>query len=500
MVVLDRRAVLRTGASAALAGAGAAFSAPAAHASATSAVPQPRTGTRDWRQLQNSVEGPVFRPDAANFWALNLPENHRYAEIIPEGVVCPSRPADVAASVAWARANQLTVTPRCGGHSYAGFSSTDGLLVHLSRMRAVRVDTAARTITVDAGARNTEVYAALNATDLLLPGGRCPSVGMSGLTLGGGIGFATRPFGLTCDSLISTVVATADGDLVTCDAERNADLFWACRGGAGNNFGINTSFTYRLHEVPGAVVYDFTWDRRHAGPVLRFFSDLIAVPEYTRKISAQYGIRTGTGATVYGQGLFLGERAQLESILRPLLAQAVPATRFIEQRRIWPAMDYFYVEGGGDPYGTKSIVTRRVLPSSTIERLIGMIERFEARSGASSLSVSFFAMGGQDTAVRPEATAYVHRDARAIMSMTAYWGDADFPAVRDANLAYLDALYQDMAGDLGTSAYQNFPDGQLKQWWNAYYGANYDRLVRVKEHYDPELLFRYPQGVRADPR
>lgn len=499
MVAFDRRAVLRTGAASALASAGTALTTSSAAAS-TPTVPRPRAGTRDWQALQNAIDGPVFRPDSANFWALNLPENHRYAQIIPEGIACPSRPQDVARAIAWAQANQITVTPRCGGHSYAGFSCTDGLLVQLSRMRAVHVDPAARTITVEAGARNTEVYAALQATNLLLPGGRCPSVGMSGLTLGGGIGFATRPFGLTCDSLISTVVATADGDLVTCDAEHNTDLFWACRGGAGGNFGVNTSFTYRLHEVPGAIVYDFSWDRREAGPVLRFFSDLIAAPPYTRKISAQYGIRTGTGATVYGQGLFYGERAELESILRPLLAQTTPVTRFIEERRIWPAMNYFYVEGNGNPYGTKSIVTRRTLPSSTIDRLIAAIESFEARSPASSVSVSFFAMGGQDTVPRPDATAYVHRDARSIMSMTGYWADADFPSVREANLAWLEALYREMARDLGTSAYQNFPDAELQQWWTSYYGANYDRLVRIKEHYDPELLFRYPQGVRADPR
>lgn len=513
MVVLDRRAVLRTGAATALAGAGAALPAGPASAAAVgsaagspgvvkprSAVQPENLDARGWRQLADSVRGPLFRQQDANFWALSVPENHRFAQIIPAGILCPDTPADVARAISWASENQLPVTPRGGGHSYAGFSSTTGLLLSLARMRQVRVDTAAGTVTVQGGARNADVLAALGGTDLLLPGGRCATVGVGGLTLGGGIGFATRPYGLSCDSLISTVVATADGRLATCDENTNADLFWACRGGAGGNFGVNTSFTFRLHPVPGATVYNFAWDRRYAATVLKEFSDLTAEPAYSRTLGAQYGIHTGAEPTVYGQGLYYGDRTELEGILRPLLLAAPPATQFIEERKIWPAMGYFYATPSGNPYGTKSIVTPKLLTNDIIDRLVARIDAFPAGSPASSASVSFFAMGGADTAVKPGDTAYVHRDAHFIMSLTAYWGDTDFTEVRDTNLAWLDTLYQEMSADLGTSAYQNFPDGELKQWWTAYYGANYDRLVQVKQKYDPELLFRYPQAVRPDPR
>jgi FAD/FMN-containing dehydrogenase len=494
MVVLDRRAVLRAGAATALAGAGAALTAPDAAAAAPQNIDE-----RGWRDLANSVDGPVFRQDTANFWALNPPENHRYAQIIAAGIVCPSSPQDVARAITWASANQLPVTPRCGGHNYAGFSSTTGLLVHLGRMRDVRVDPVGRTVTVQAGARNSDIFNALSATDLLLPGGRCPSVGVSGLTLGGGIGFATRLAGLTCDNLISTTVATADGSLLTCDENTNSDLFWACRGGAGGNFGINTSFTYRLQRIPAATVYDFSWNRSAAPDVLGFFSGLIGDPRYLERLSAQFGVGTGSGNPVYGQGLFLGSPSEVQGIFDPLLRIAPPASRSVQELPIWSAMSRFYVSGNGNPYGTKSIVSARPVTGDTISRLLSHVDRFPRQTPGSSGSVSFFAMGGREARRRPGDTAYVHRAARYILSLTAYWGDTDYPEVRDGNLAWLDSLYQDMAGRLGTSAYQNFPDGELRQWWSAYYGDNYARLVQVKQKYDPNLLFRYPQGIRANP-
>lgn len=502
MDALNRRSVLRGGAGVAVSGVGAAMLASTASASVPSpSVPGRRNlDERGWQELADAVSGPIFRQDTANYWALSLPTNHRYAQITPAGVFVPDSAQDVARSIRWAGHNQLPILPRCGGHSYAGFSSTAGLLVPLANMRRTRVDLAAKTLTVQSGCLNQEVYDALKDTDLLLPGGRCPAVGISGLVLGGGIGFATRAYGLTCDSLISTEIALADGRLVTADENTNPDLYWACRGGAGGNFGINTSYTFQLYRVPRATVWDFTWTRDDAPAVLMALSDLISMPEHARTLSAQFGIRNdGTTVTLYGQGLYFGTKTDLERILRPLLAATPPTRLFIEERKVWPAMSYFYETSSGDPYGTKSIVSSRPLNEGVINHMLDQIGSFRSRSTASRVAVSFFAMGGKDNAMAPGDTAYVHRRSRFILSMTAYWADIDSAGVRDANLGWLNKLYGDLSADLGTSAYQNFPDGELKNWWTAYYGSNYDRLVRVRQKYDPKLLFRYPQAVRANP-
>ncbi|MFD8888721.1 FAD-dependent oxidoreductase, partial [Streptomyces erythrochromogenes] len=190
MATFDRRAVLRGGASAALASVGTMLlSPPDSTAVPLAPAPKPRNlDERGWDELEHAVDGPVFRKDDANYWALSLPTNHRYAETTPAGILVPHSAADVAESIRWADRNQLPILPRCGGHNYAGFSTTTGLLVHLAALRKVHVDQDAKTLTVQAGCLNRDVFAALKDTDLLLPGGRCPTVGVSGLVLGGGIG------------------------------------------------------------------------------------------------------------------------------------------------------------------------------------------------------------------------------------------------------------------------------------------------------------------------
>ena len=147
-------------------------------------------------------------------------------------------------SIAFVRAHDLPIAARSGGHSYAGYSTGTGLVCDVTAMHRVTVNGAAGTATVGAGARLIDLYAALAPHGVCVPGGSCPTVGIAGLTLGGGQGVVGRRFGLTCDVLTSLQVVTAAGDLLTCDANEHADLYWACRGGGGGNFGVATSFTF----------------------------------------------------------------------------------------------------------------------------------------------------------------------------------------------------------------------------------------------------------------
>lgn len=469
-------------------------------ASATPYGGQDVTNEGEWNSLEYRTTGSLFRAPSPKFYSLCESLNHRYSGRFPGGVLCAETETDIVEALAWCKKNKMRIVPRGGGHSYAGFSTAqDGLLVDTSKMRGVQVDVHAQTVTVGPGVRNSEVFQALQGTNLLLPGGRCPAVGVAGLVLGGGIGLATRQLGLTCDSLISTRVATSVGETLVCSSDQNYDLFWACRGGAGGNFGFNTSFTFRLHPVDTVTVYDLSWDWKEASTVLGSIAKLIDDETYKKVISCQFGLRT-RGARVYAQGIFFGSAADARKALTVVTAAAKPNFEFVEERKIWPAMSYFYVEAGSDPYLSKSIVSNSALSEDTIQALVDDMNSWKERSVDSFASVSFFAMGGQDAEVSPTATAFVHRNAHFIVSMTAYWADSDSDSVSNANCEWLRSLYSKLSYRLGGAAFQNFPDPELVDWWTAYYGENYSRLVAIKNKYDPSRLFEYAQSIGNYPR
>lgn len=486
MKAMDRRTVLRAGAGAGLA---AGLWGPAGRA--TAAARPAALKDRDWAGLKRLLGGRLYFPGDPGFAALNLPSNHLYSHRVPAAIACPRSHEDVLAVVEWAGRNVINVVPRSGGNSSAGHSTSDGgLLVHLGGMRDVTVK--GTTLTAGAGARELDVYAALKDTGLLLPGGHCPDVGVGGSVLGGGIGPATRSHGLTCDSLTGTTVVTGDAYTARCDENSNSELFWACRGGAGGNFGINTSFTFDLHPVRKATAwFDLAWDWKDAAPALKRLAELIADPRHRKDLTCRFGLRTAGGARVYAQGLFFGAEQTLRQLVTPLR----PGRSAIGSAGIWECVHRFHETPPGDPYASSSIVAGRELGASAVDELVDALGRWKRASPASRATVSFSAMGGADTALRPADTAYVHRDATFIADLTAYWSDADPAPVSEAGRQRLRALYRGLSRTLGTDAYQNFPDPDLKNWQTAYYGGNYARLQTVKRIVDPARLFGHPQGI-----
>ena len=197
---------------------------------------------------------------------------------MPAAIARCANAADVAACVDWARAAGAPITARSGGHSYAGYSSGSGLVVDLGALSSVTVDTGAASAVVGAGTQLIDVYAGLQPHGVAIPGGSCPTVGIGGLTLGGGMGVVGRAFGLTCDNLLAADVVLADGRTVHCDAAHDADLYWALRGGGGGNFGIVTAFTFRTHPATQATLYSFHWDWSRAAKVVAAWMDWIPNP------------------------------------------------------------------------------------------------------------------------------------------------------------------------------------------------------------------------------
>jgi FAD/FMN-containing dehydrogenase len=252
-MTLDRRDFLSRGAAGALA-LGLPLGPPAAPTLTKTAA----------RALRSAVRGRVFFPRTPAYSAERVVYNTRYNGARPDAVVRVESTADVAAVVRWANRFDVPVVARSGGHSYAGYSTTNnGVVVDLSRLRGVSVSNGRAR--VGAGAQLIDVQRRLTRRGLSVPSGSCPSVGISGLTLGGGHELAGRRFGLTADNLRAATIVTADGRVRHVDANTDEDLFWACRGGGGGNFGIVTSFTLQTHRAPGAAWFFVCWPWSQAG-------------------------------------------------------------------------------------------------------------------------------------------------------------------------------------------------------------------------------------------
>jgi FAD/FMN-containing dehydrogenase len=458
-----------------------------------------------WAALARRIQGRVLQPSDSAFASFAAPANTRYDRIVPQGIVLPTTEADIAATLAWAHDHQLPVTTRSGGHNYAGYSSTEGLLIHLGMLTARTVDTNAATATVQAGTRNNDLLDALAPTGLTWAFGRCPTIGISGYLLGGGLGLHTRRLGMASDTLLSTRIVTATGETLSCDENTNADLFWACRGGAGGNFGINTSFTFQLHPAPEVTVYRLAFDGRKADDVLLAMQDLITDPALLRSFAAQFGAKTsGTRAaraagniSLYAEGWYYGPQSELETILTRVTSVARPTSTYIAQLDGLRAQRYFSDETASDPFTTTSIVARTPMRAQDAACIIEHLRTWPGSSSGSGASVAFFAMGGADSDPAPDATAFVHRDAAFILAATSRWTAADGPAAPQRAAAWVGGVRRDVSPVLGPGSFVNFPDPTLPRWWDAYYGANYERLVKIKNTSDPAGLFRYPQGIRT---
>src|SRR5579863_6082133 len=220
----------------------------------------------DWAALARDLSGPLVRPGESGYTTARELFDPRFDSLHPAGIAYCRNPHDVATILAFVRKFGIPVAARCGGHSYAGWSSTSGLIIDVTRMAGVNVSSSSAT--VGAGTRLIDFYNGLAAHGRAVPGGSCPTVGISGLTLGGGIGVVGRAYGLTCDNVTSMQVVTADGQTRTASAHTNSDLFWACRGGGGGNFGVVTSFTFTTHPAGAICLFFLSWPWSQAARVI----------------------------------------------------------------------------------------------------------------------------------------------------------------------------------------------------------------------------------------
>ena len=506
--MLKRRAFLgmATGGAAALAVPGIALAA------------SPRGPTpADWTALAHDLSGQLVRPSEAFYTIARRLFDPRFDSISPAGIAYCKSPHDVATCLAFVRKFKIPVSARCGGHSYAGYSTNSGgLVVDVSRMAGVGFS--GTTATVAAGTRLVDLYNSLAARGRAIPGGSCPTVGISGLTLGGGIGVVARAYGLTSDNLESVQIVTANGAILTANAKQHADLYWACRGGGGGNFGVVTSFTFSTHPAPTPVLFFLSWPWSQAAKVVSAWQSWAPhAPDALWSNLHLAAVPGGSTPAVHVGGCYLGSIGGAANLLDQLYAKvgSHPSGYFLNQFSYLNAMlleagcsslGYqachlpWQVQGGRlnrQPQYAKSDFFTRPLTSHGIGTLLSGVASLQQVSGApgGSGGIAFDALGGAVNRVAPGATAYVHRNALFQAQYTTNWPLGSGAAGVARQHAWQRAFWQSMRPHASGQAYQNYIDPDLTGWRQAYYGANYTRLTQVKAAYDPDRAFTFPQAV-----
>jgi FAD/FMN-containing dehydrogenase len=448
--------------------------------------------TLDLPRLRAAFDGRVIAPDDPGYDQARALFYGGW-DRRPGAIVRPSNAAEVAQVVTMARDLGLELAVRGGGHSNAGHSTTDGgLVLDLSGMTALDIDLEERTASAQTGLTAGAYTAAAAAHGLATGFGDTGSVGIGGITLGGGVGFLVRKFGLTIDSLLAAELVTADGQVLEVDADHHPELFWAIRGGGGN-FGVATRLTFRLHPLDGIVggmlllpattevIAGYVAAAGAAPEELSGIANVMVAPPLPFIPAAQHGQLVVLALLVYAGDAEAGERA-----LAPFRALADPIADMLAPMS-YPEM----FPPDEEEYHPTAVGTTMFV--DTVDREVaGTILRHLEASDAAVRVAQLRVLGGAMARVPADATAFAHRHSRIMVNLAAFY---DGPADKARRQAWVDdfaaALRQ---GDGG--AYVNFlGDEGPEAVRRAYPGPTWDRLVEVKRRYDPDNLFRLNQNI-----
>ena len=444
--------------------------------------------------FEGGLRGALVRPDDGAYDEARKVYNAMH-DRRPALIVQARDAADVMAAVDFARAHDLLLAVRGGGHSVPGFGTCDdGLVIDLGRMTGIRVDTTGNTVRAEGGCTWGDLDHATHGFGMATPGGVVSTTGIAGLTLGGGMGHLSRRYGLSCDNVVSADVVTAEGDFVTCDADRHPDLFWAIRGGGGN-FGVVTSFEFRLHplaEVLGGPTF-FHVD----GDVLRNYQTFIAdapeelgaifaivlapqfpfVPEEWHGKPVMAVVACWSGSSDEDEKM-TGAIGELGSVIGQAL-----------WRMPYPVVNTFFDELL--PPGLQHYWKANVTPGYSDQAIDVHLEHGVKVPNCES-GPYFFAMNGACHRVAADETAFGHRGSMLSLVISGSWQD---PADNEANSQWVRDYHDALSPHSEAGAYINFMSGDDKDRAPDNFGASYRRLQEIKAVYDPTNLFSMNQNV-----
>ncbi|MGX1915728.1 FAD-dependent oxidoreductase [Streptomyces phaeochromogenes] len=434
----------------------------------------------------------------------------------PQGIVYCETPRDVSTAIKFARDNDIAAHTRSGGHSLAGWSTGQGMVLDVSRLN--RVSVGHHTVRLGPGVQNIDAVATLQPHNRQIVTGTCATIRQGGYISGGGIGFQVRKFGIGSDRLVSARVVLSDGHIVRASEEMHSDLFWAIRGGGGGNFGVAVDFEVRPISAPRMVFFDSLWPWDKAQAVITAWQEWCASGSNNLGSTLTVLLRDGAPGNVpiiKIHGGYHGPQSEIEQALNELAAEAgaTPGFRTVQELPYDEAMKAAYIceqftvqechRVGSNPDAKiqrtpflreRTRLLDRPTGSSGVADLLATFEA--SRRPGHTTYLYFTALGGVANEVPRAQTAYVHRGAEFFVACATLLSTGQPPAEEaEAAMVWPTHAFKVIDPLSSGESYLNFPNPDLGDWRQAYYAENYSRLVAVKRRYDAPNFFRHPQSI-----
>ncbi|WP_407309580.1 FAD-binding oxidoreductase [Desulfosporosinus sp. SB140] len=416
-------------------------------------------------------------------------EYNRAIDAYPIAIVYCFNNQDVANAIHWAEKHQVRLRIRSGGHNYEGYSTGTGkLVIDTTLMNHIEVDAINNVVKVQAGTRLRKLYDVLYEHGYAFPGGTCPTVAISGLVLGGGIGLSARYLGLTLDSLLEAEMVDAKGNIIVANQHCHSDLFWALRGAGGGNYGVVTSYTFQLKKkVDKITLFQLQWNNNRSAR-FKFLSVWQEwLEDLDRRMSA-FGRVYKQGVLLFG--FFYGNPAEARKILEPILK--IPGITF-ENIEYVDYIEAVNTIANTYPASEKFMDTGRFmykhLSKNNICNIIKILDK--APSDYNSL-IKVYSLGGAVRDVPKSKTAFYYRKAKYILDISSSWEENDEAAINEAWVAKGFKYIK----ELTFGSYVNFPYIRLKDYERAYFGHYVKVLQSIKNKYDPCNVFSFPQSIK----
>ncbi|WP_026884111.1 FAD-binding oxidoreductase [Clostridium akagii] len=434
----------------------------------------------------NELTGKVITPSDKEYDILRLEYNLAINKF-PLAIVYCYDYVDVSNAIKWCRRNHVRLRIRNGGHNYEGYSTGTGILIiDTLYMNKIDIDTEQNIAKIQSGALLGNIYSKLWDQGYGFYGGTCPSVGISGLVLGGGIGLSCRNFGLVTDNLLELQIVDESGKLLTVNRNINPELFWACRGAGGGNFGVVICYTFKVYKVDKITLIQLRWDGSSRDKFFDLWQRWLKTAPI--KISCFSGFNKNS---IYLNGFFYGSKSEAEKILEKFLLlpgllddSSIEHVPFIDAVG---AIGSFY----GPPNRFKA-TGRFVYRTLTKGNIKNLIEYVDMSPGEDSCYIRLYSLGGKIKNLPNNYSAYYYRSAKYIIGITADWE-------KDENAKLYTSWVEEVfkyVKPLTDGCYVNFPYAELKNYGYAYYGGNYHDLKKVKRTYDPNDIFKFQQSIK----
>jgi hypothetical protein len=415
-----------------------------------------------------------------------------HTDRFPKVFVFAQKTQDVANAIKWARENKVPIRPRSGRHSLeVNLSQVNGgIVIDVSEMRKITLNKKNGTVIVETGNTVGRIAHTLARLGYLAPFGDSPTVGIGGITLGGGIGPLQRTVGLVSDNLIGLEMVDAKGDVITANKNSNTDLLWASRGGGGGNFGVYTRYKFKVRRAPAtATVFRVTWPWEQFEKVFKAWQ--LWAPSVNTKLGSELSIGPKKGGNVSMLGLFLGSKAEATRLLKPVTGVGTPTTKLIRSLPYTQVVSFLLAP---DPVLTQRFSNQfssGFAKSPFPDKAIKSVREFLEQVDGDPAGFFFLNWGGAVSRKSPKSTAFYWRKAKFYVEWNSSWTKKSEAA---KNIAIVRTTRRKLQPYI-VGSYINVPDQGIKNSGPVYYGSNYPRLRRVKAKYDPGNVFNNPQSI-----